>query len=244
MLDKEKIDSIEEKDAATRREAEADEATERDSDKRRDDADEREDTGHDDGGADSLENKVSNSVGRGAIESLIKNSVYEKYNIDAKAMKDFSRLSPTEMLSSFRDSVKELGTLRSDYSQGKFTKEEYKALSGKIKGEISGKMLEMGSCRKSILEDILLRSFGVSPSEVSGAKTFSELIDVFKGDTEKSPDYDKESVLEGEPDELMDMEALEREAMSELDIDPETVMEADLEQEALQDSELEKDQEA
>ena len=92
-------------------------------------------------------------------------------------MKDFSRLSPTEMLSSFRDSIRELGSLRREYSQGKISKDEYKALSGKVKGEITGKMLEMGSCRKSILEDIMLRSFGVSPSEVSGAKTFSELVD-------------------------------------------------------------------
>ena len=60
-------------------------------------------------------------------------------------MKEFSRLSPTEMISSFSDSVKELGKLRSDYSNGQYTKEEYKVLSGKIKGEISGKMLEIGA---------------------------------------------------------------------------------------------------
>ena len=242
MFEKDKVDSIEEMDAATRREAENDEATQRENDNKREETDEREDTGYDDGGADSLENKVSNSVGRGAVESLIKNTVYEKYNIDAKAMKEFSRLSPTEMLSSFRDSVRELGTLRSDYSQGKISKDEYKALSGKVKGEISGKMLEMGSCRKSILEDILLRSFGVSPSEVSGAKTFSELVDVFKGDAEKSPDVETETVFEGEPDELIDMDALEQEAMSELDIDPEAVQEADLDQDALKDAESETDQ--
>ena len=99
--------SIEEMDAATRREAETDENAERETDRRRDETDEREDTGYDDGGADPLEHRVSNSIGRGAVENLIKNSVYEKYNIDAKAMKDFSRLSPTEMLSSFRDSVRE-----------------------------------------------------------------------------------------------------------------------------------------
>ena len=82
-------------------------------------------TSYDDG---TLEGRVSNSVGRGAVEGLIKNSVYEKYNIDSKAMKEFSRLTPTEMISSFSDSVKELGKLRSDYSNGQYTKEEYKAL--------------------------------------------------------------------------------------------------------------------
>ena len=97
--EKDKAVSIEELDAATRREAETDETAERESDRRRDETDEREDTGYDDGGADPLEHRVSNSIGRGAVENLIKNSVYEKYNIDAKAMKDFSRLTPTEMLS-------------------------------------------------------------------------------------------------------------------------------------------------
>ena len=124
---------------------------------------ENENNDQDDGGyydSGSLEGRVSNSVGRGAVEGWIKNSVYEKYNIDSAAMKEFSRLSPTEMLSSFGDSVKELSTLRADYAKGVYSKEEYSALSGKIKGEISGKMLEMGSSRKSILEDILLRSFG------------------------------------------------------------------------------------
>ena len=41
---------------------------------------------------------VQNSVGRGAVESFIKNSVYEKYNIDASSMKSFARMTPTEML--------------------------------------------------------------------------------------------------------------------------------------------------
>ena len=38
-----------------------------------------------------IEGRVSNSVGRGAVENWIKNIVYEKYDIDAKSMKDFSR---------------------------------------------------------------------------------------------------------------------------------------------------------
>ena len=33
---------------------------------------------------------AQNSVGRGAVESFIKNSVYEKYGIDSKAMKSFA----------------------------------------------------------------------------------------------------------------------------------------------------------
>ena len=91
---------------------------------------------------------MSNSIGRGAVENFIKNTVYEKYNIDSHKMKDFSKLSPTEMISDFCSSVKEFGKLRSDYEAGKYTKSEYKVLSSKVKGEISGKMLEMGSCRK------------------------------------------------------------------------------------------------
>ena len=146
-----------------------------------------------------LNGRVSNSIGRGAVESWIKNSVYEKYSIDSKAMKDFSRLSPTEMLGSFGDSLKELGAIRRDYADGKYSKEEYKALSGKIKGEISGKMLEMGSSRKSILEDILLRSFGVSPADMSKVKTFGDLADLFR-DKEQTPDADKEQDADLNPD--------------------------------------------
>ncbi len=112
---------------------------------------------------------VSNSIGRDAVENIIKNTVYEKYNIDGKAMKDFSKLSPTEMISDFKGSVCELGRIREDYKNGTYTKAEYNALSSRIKGEISGKMLEIGSCRKSILEDILLRSFGVKPSDFVNA---------------------------------------------------------------------------
>ena len=68
-----------------------------------------------------LEGRVSNSVGRGAVENWIKNSVYDKYNIDSAAMKEFSRLSPTEMLSGFGDSVKELDALRADYARGVYS---------------------------------------------------------------------------------------------------------------------------
>ncbi|MBR5858344.1 MAG: hypothetical protein IKZ05_00325 [Clostridia bacterium] len=46
---------------------------------------------------------VQNSVGRGAVESFIKNSVYEKYNIDASSMKSFARMTPTEILDAKKD---------------------------------------------------------------------------------------------------------------------------------------------
>ncbi len=149
---------------------------------------------------------MSNSIGRGAVENIIKNTVYEKYNIDGKAMKDFSRLSPTEMISDFKGSVCELGRIREDYKNGIYTKAEYNALSSRAKGEISGKMLEIGSCRKSILEDILLRSFGVKPSDFSNVKTFKDLISVFeedkeiKGETESEINPDTETDTDKEPD--------------------------------------------
>ena len=149
---------------------------------------------------------VSNSIGRGAVENIIKNTVYEKYNIDGKAMRDFSKLSPTEMISDFKGSVCELGRIREDYKNGTYTKAEYNALSSRAKGEISGKMLEIGSCRKSILEDILLRSFGVKPSDFSNVKTFKDLINVFetdkeiKGETESEINPDTETDTDKEPD--------------------------------------------
>ena len=153
-----------------------------------------------------FEASVSNSIGRGAVENIIKNTIYEKYNIDGKAMKDFSRLSPTEMISDFKGSVCELGRIREDYKNGIYTKAEYDALSSRAKGEISGKMLEIGSCRKSILEDILLRSFGVKPSAFSNVKTFKDLISVFeedkeiKGETESEINPDTETDTDKEPD--------------------------------------------
>ena len=153
-----------------------------------------------------FETGVSNSIGRGAVENIIKNTVYEKYNIDWKAMKDFSKLSPTEMISDFKDSVCELGRIREDYKNGTYTKAEYNALSSRVKGEISGKMLEIGSCRKSILEDILLRSFGVKPSDFSNVKTFKDLISVFEEDkeikweTESEINPDTETDTDKEPD--------------------------------------------
>lgn len=79
-------------------------------DDRRDNYDDENDTG--DYESTGLEGRVQNSIGRSAVENWIKNSVYEKYNIDAKAMREYARMSPTEMLSSFGDSVKELGQLR------------------------------------------------------------------------------------------------------------------------------------
>lgn len=210
------------------------------------------DTGYSDGNIDGA---VYNSVGRGAVENFIKNSVYEKYNIDSKAMKEFSRLSPTEMISDFGGSIKELAQLRSDYNDGKFTKEEYKALSSKIKGEISGKMLEMGSCRKSILEDVLLRSFGVSPSEVANVKSFNELVDIFKPDTEISPDAERETDIESNLDNLADSEINDAESLIEQDtetpdiqemeqnIEADTEADNDLDKENDKDNELETDNE-
>ena len=151
-----------------------------------------------------FETGVSNSIGRGAVENIIKNTVYEKYNIDGKAMKDFSRLSPTEMISDFKGSVYELGRIREDYKNGIYTKAEYNALSSRVKGEISGKMLEIGSCRKSILEDTLLRSFGVKPSDFSNVKTFKDLISVFEEDKEikgeSEINLDTETDTDKEPD--------------------------------------------
>ena len=158
------LDDVVREDAAEQQDTDFEEEEVREQETEQDDSSDT-NTGHDDGG--SLNDRVSNSVGRGAVENIIKQSVYQKYDIDAKAMKEFSRLSPTEMISDFKGSISELHTLRSDYAQGKYTKEEYKILSSKVKGEISGKMLEMGSSRKSILEDVLLRSFGVDPKAVS-----------------------------------------------------------------------------
>ena len=67
-------------------------AEEREAQDTREQEDTSEDTGYDNRGIDGT---MSNSIGRGAIENFIKNSVYEKYNIDPQKMKDFSKLSPT-----------------------------------------------------------------------------------------------------------------------------------------------------
>ena len=172
-----------------------------------DEYEEAQDTGQENTDSNTdFEIGVSNSIGRGAVENIIKNTVYEKYNIDGKAMKDFSRLSPTEMISDFKGSVYELGRIREDYKNGTYTKAEYNALSSRVKGEISGKMLEIGSCRKSILEDIFLRSFGVKPLDFSNVKTFKDLINVFetykeiKGETESEINPDTETDTDKEPD--------------------------------------------
>lgn len=47
------------------------------------------------------------------------------------------------------------------------------------RGEIVGKMLEMGSSRKSILEDVFLRSVGIGPEERS-IHSFRDLVDAFR----------------------------------------------------------------
>lgn len=122
---------------------------------------------------------VQNSVGRGAVESFIKNSVYEKYNIDAASMRSFAKMTPTEMLSDFGKTVGDLGRIRSDYQAGKMTAAEYKSAMNHTRGEIVGKMLEMGSSRKSILEDVFLRSVGIGPEERS-IHSFRDLVDAFR----------------------------------------------------------------
>lgn len=185
-------------------------AEEREAQDTRDEDNSDEDTGYDNRGIDGA---VSNSIGRGAVENFIKNTVYEKYNIDSHKMKDFSKLSPTEMISDFCSSVKEFGKLRSDYESGKYTKSEYKVLSSKVKGEISGKMLEMGSCRKSILEDVLLRSFGVSPAEVSNVRSFNDLVEVFKPDQEPSPDTEKDMRIDNDLENQVDVEPADAESI-------------------------------
>ncbi|HBT66035.1 MAG TPA: hypothetical protein DEB10_15395, partial [Ruminococcaceae bacterium] len=188
-----------------------------------------------------MEGRVSNSVGRGAVENMIKNSVYNKYNIDSQTMKEFSRLSPTEMISSFGESIKELGTLRHDYSEGKYSKEEFSALNSKIKGEISGKMLEMGSSRKSILEDILLRSFGISPGDVSKVKTFGDLVELFKPDGE--PEMDADARLDMEPDPEIDTDFADEEITPDTDMENADLHEADVEAESQIENDAEQDNE-
>ena len=60
------------------------------------------------------------------------------------------------------------------------TAEGYKtAMSLDVAGEIVGKMLEMGSSRKSILEDVFLRSVGIGP-ESRSIHSFKDLIDAFR----------------------------------------------------------------
>lgn len=216
---------------------------------------------YDNGG---LETRVSNSVGRGAVENVIKQSVYQKYNIDANAMKEYSRLSPTEMISSFSDSVRELGVLRDEYRAGNISKAEYQVANSKLKGEISGKMLEMGSSGKSILEDILLRSFGVSPADVSKVRTFGDLVDLFRHDTETDRDaesrmdsepfsdyetefYDGDNTPDTEQQELQENDAdIEAEAQAEADLEPDKVAEeseADTDKDKESDTEKEQDKE-
>ena len=173
---------------------------------------------------------VSNSIGRDAVENIIKNTVYEKYNIGGKAMKDFSKLSPTEMISDFKGSVCELGRIREDYKNGTYTKAEYNALSSRVKGEISGKMLEIGSCRKNILEDILLRSFGVKPSDFSNVKTFKDLISVFEEDKEIKRETESEINPDTETDTDKEPDMPENDALADAELnenDAENIKEAE-----------------
>lgn len=68
---------------------------------------ENDNSGNDDGGQSYAGpgEFAQNSVGRGAVESFIKNSIYEKYGIDSSAMRDYSKMTPTEMLSDFGKTV-------------------------------------------------------------------------------------------------------------------------------------------
>ena len=234
---KDVLDDVVKEDAAEQQDTDFEEEEVREQETEQDDSSDT-NTGHDDGG--SLNDRVSNSIGRGAVENIIKQSVYQKYDIDAKAMKEFSRLSPTEMISDFKGSISELHTLRSDYAQGKYTKEEYKILSSKVKGEISGKMLEMGSSRKSILEDVLLRSFGVDPKDINEARTFSDLVDAFRGDIDPTPDYDPEVVAEADGDDALGVEMPELEVDTDADTEAELQQESDIENEALAEKDAER----
>ncbi len=176
---------------------------------------------------------VQNSVGRGAVESFIKNGIYEKYGIDGKAMKRFAKMTPTEMLSDFGKTVGELGKIRSEYQSGKMTAEGYKAAMSRTRDEIVGKMLEM--LRKSILEDVFLRSVGIGPENRS-IHSFKDLIDAFREekddpvDKESSPDIDTVEIEHNETDitpdaenspdiENPDAELAEAEADAETEID-------------------------
>ena len=91
---------------------------------------------------------AQNSIGRSAVESFIKNSIYEKYGIDAKEMQAYSKMTPTEMLSDFGKTVGDLGRIRGDYQAGKIGASDFKTAMSHTKGQIVGKMLEMGSSRK------------------------------------------------------------------------------------------------
>ena len=72
---KDRQDGIENEDAVHRHDADFEEEEVREQEPERDD-DVETNTGHDDGG--SLDNRISNSVGRGAVENIIKQSVYQK----------------------------------------------------------------------------------------------------------------------------------------------------------------------
>ena len=105
---------------------------------------------------------MSNSIGRGAVENIIKNTVYEKYNIDGKAMKDFSRLSPTEMISDFKGSVCELGRIREDYKNGIYTKADIMLYLQGQRVKFPAKCLKSAAAGK-----VFLRIFCCVPSALN-----------------------------------------------------------------------------
>ena len=142
---------------------------------------------------------AQNSIGRSAVESFIKNSVYEKYGIDAKEMRTYSKMTPTEMLSDFGKTVGDLGRIRSDYQTGKIGASDFKTAMSHTKGQIVGKMLEMGSSRKSILEDVFLRSLGVDPEDRS-IHSFKDLVDAFR--QEESDPVDRETSPDSEQPDI------------------------------------------
>lgn len=160
---------------------------------------------------------AQNSIGRSAVESFIKNSIYEKYGIDAKEMQAYSKMTPTEMLSDFGKTVGDLGRIRGDYQTGKIGASDFKTAMSHTKGQIVGKMLEMGSSRKSILEDVFLRAVGVGPED-RGVHSFKELVDTFR--QEECDPVDKET----SPDvEQPDIEP------TDMDINPDTEVTPDIE---------------
>lgn len=180
-----------------------DEGDETDEEKREHTADSQEESEAGYVGPDMAE---YHSVGRGTVENWIKNSIYEKYNISNEDMRAFSKMSPIDMMSDFGKTVGDIGRLREGLRTGQLSSAEYKSALSKTKGEIVGKMLEMGSSRKSILEDVFLRSVGVTPADTANIHSFRDLVDILRSDemdpvdTELSPDRERP-----EPD-MQDME--------------------------------------
>lgn len=117
-----------------------------------------------------------------------------------------------------------------------------------------GKMLEMGSSRKSILEDVFLRSVGVTPADTANIHSFRDLVDILRSDemdpvdTELSPDRERpepdmqDMEISPDTDPAMNLENLEvdKEQMEqETDKEPEHDSLQDMDTETEQDVEEE-----